>query len=99
MTRKRFIKLMMAQGYTRNQCERMANGSIKAGYSYRDTYTLANGVRRIWPKLYRCFEKTVSVFIQFVYQVSVFVAKLTEACVDLIHRAFSGIELPPKGKP
>lgn len=52
MTRKRFIKLMMAQGYTRNQCEGMANGVVKTGYSYRETYNLAMGFRSLWPKVY-----------------------------------------------
>lgn len=38
MTRKRFIKLLMAEGYSRNGANDIADDALKDGYSYAETY-------------------------------------------------------------
>lgn len=92
MTRKRFIKLMMAQGYTRNQCERMANGVVKTGYSYRETYNLAMGFHSLWPKVYPGLEKLAEKLREFFHWLFESVRKTTEAFVNVVNNAFSDLE-------
>lgn len=91
MTRKRFIKLMMAQGYTRNQCERMANGVVRTGYSYRETYNLAMGFSSLWSKIYPGLEKIAEKLREFFHWLFIFVAKITEAFVNVVNNAFSDL--------
>ena len=38
MTRKRYIKLLMAQGYSRNEAHEFAREVAKRGGSYHDDY-------------------------------------------------------------
>lgn len=38
MTRKRFIKLMMAEGYSRNEAREWAEGAAFSGVSYAELY-------------------------------------------------------------
>lgn len=92
MTRKRFIKLMMTQGYTRNQSERMANGVVKTGYSYRETYNLAMGFRSLWPKVYPGLEKLAEKLGEFFHWLYVSVEKAAKAFVEVVNNAFADLE-------
>ena len=38
MTRKRFVKLLMADGYSRNSANSLADDTLKDGYSYAEGY-------------------------------------------------------------
>lgn len=38
MTRKRFVKLLMAEGYSRNSANTLADDVIADGYSYAEGY-------------------------------------------------------------
>lgn len=38
MTRKRFVKLLMANGYSRNSANKIADDTLKDGYSYAEGY-------------------------------------------------------------
>ena len=38
MTRKRFVKLLMANGYSRNSAQRMARLTPQAGYTYEEAF-------------------------------------------------------------
>lgn len=42
MTRKRFTKLLMAQGYSRNEAARYATRARVVGHSYEEEYYLIN---------------------------------------------------------
>ena len=44
MTRKRFVKLLMAKGYDRNWANDMAMVAQKKGYSYEKAYRMATGI-------------------------------------------------------
>lgn len=99
MTRKRFIKLMMSQGYTRNQCERMANNVTKTGYSYRETYNLVMGFRSVLHRVYPGLEKIAEAIKEPFYRLSVWVVRAVETFAKAISTAFSDLELPPKDKP
>ena len=44
MTRKRFVKLLMAKGYDRNWAKDMAMVAQKNGYSYEKAYRMAAGI-------------------------------------------------------
>lgn len=99
MTRKRFIKLMMAHGYTRNQCERMANSITKTGYSYRETYNLAMGFHSMWPRIYPSIERAARAIAEFFHCLSAWVVRAAETFAKAISTAFSDLELPPKDKP
>ena len=44
MTRKRFVKLLMARGYSRNGANDMATLARAKGYSYEKTYRLATAI-------------------------------------------------------
>ena len=39
MTRKRFVKLLMAEGYSRNSANTLADDVIADGYSYAEGYS------------------------------------------------------------
>ena len=45
MTRKRFVKLLMAKGYDRNWANDMAMVAQKKGYSYEKAYRMATGIQ------------------------------------------------------
>lgn len=51
MTRKRFVKLMMAEGYSRNTANLMAWKAAAQGVSYQKTYDAATGMSRLIKKL------------------------------------------------
>ena len=38
MTRKRYIKLLMAAGYSRNEANQLAEWAVESGLSYRTAY-------------------------------------------------------------
>lgn len=44
MTRKRFVKLLMARGYDRNGANNMATLAQAKGYSYEKAYRLATAI-------------------------------------------------------
>lgn len=44
MTRKRFVKLLMAKGYDRNLANDMAMVAQKKGYRYEKAYCVATGI-------------------------------------------------------
>lgn len=44
MTRKRFVKLLMAKGYDRNRANDMAMVAQKKGYRYEKAYRMATGI-------------------------------------------------------
>lgn len=44
MTRKRFVKLLMAKGYDRNWANDMAMVVQEKGYSYEKAYRMATGI-------------------------------------------------------
>lgn len=41
MTRKKFVKLMMWKGYSRNEVNRLASSVVKCGTSYLEVYLVA----------------------------------------------------------
>jgi len=51
MTRKRFVKLLMALGYDRNEANEVAWRVQREGYSYETAYKLVNCTHLFIPKL------------------------------------------------
>ena len=51
MTRKRFVKLLMAQGYDRNEAEEMALGSRERGMTYAESYKLITNFTSAFSKV------------------------------------------------
>ena len=51
MTRKRFVKLMMAEGYSRNSANALAWQVAKKGISYQKGYQAATAWSRLTKKL------------------------------------------------
>lgn len=51
MTRKRFIKLLMAQGYSRNEADCLAWQAMANAYSYEEAYAIVNIKTIVIPKL------------------------------------------------
>lgn len=45
MTRKRFVKLLMAEGYSRNEANEMAKDALE-GYSYEVSYLVHSALRK-----------------------------------------------------
>ena len=54
MTRKRFVKLLMAEGYSRNSANDIAGDVVKDGYSYAEGY---DHVTRLLPLVQAFCEK------------------------------------------
>ena len=44
MTRKKFVKLLMAKGHSRNEVNRLASAVVKSGTSYQEVYSVAPAV-------------------------------------------------------
>lgn len=51
MTRKRFVKLMMAEGYSRNSANALARQVVKEGISYHKGYRAVTAWSRLTKKL------------------------------------------------
>ena len=51
MTRKKFVKLMMAEGYSRNVANVLARNAAAKGVSYQKAYDAATGMSRLVKKL------------------------------------------------
>lgn len=83
MTRKRFVKLLMADGYSRNEANEVADDA-KEGYSYKFLYSL-HCVMRENPSFLEYFiekatntiEKAVEVFSTVWQQIN---EKITTVC-------------------
>ena len=65
MTRKRFIKLLMSKGYSRNGANEIADGVLKDGYSYAEAYDqitrLLPLVQAITPEITDAIKKATEV--------------------------------------
>ena len=80
MTRKRFIKLLMANGYSRNGANEIAADALKDGYSYAEAY---DHVTRLLP-LIEAFSKRLPDAIRAATEA---IAKIATAAVEA-SRAF-----------
>ena len=76
MTRKRFIKLLMAQGYSRNEADCLAWQAITSAYSYEEAYTLVTIKTIVIPKL------TTEQMQDIVQQISKAACRIYEAVFD-----------------
>ena len=59
MTRKRFVKLAMANGYSRNSANRIAEKVPTSGKTYADAYTALLAVKKLWAALVPAMTETV----------------------------------------
>lgn len=89
MTKKRFIKLMMAQGYERNKAVQMAKAVSSIGYSYQEAHSLLLGPLGI-QKLVEVAQQELNRFADFMNECVV--PALCEWCarvVEVFNDAFS----------
>lgn len=70
MTRKRFIKLMMSQGYDRNKANELAEYVQKNNITYQNGYKVASEIKRIAddmiPKLAEIMQPIIETVTRFV---------------------------------
>lgn len=89
MTKKRFIKLMMAQGYERNKAVQVAKAVSSIGYSYQEAHSLLLGPLGI-KKLVEAAQHELNKFADFMSKCVV--PALCEWCsrvVEVFNGAFS----------
>lgn len=85
MTRKRFVKLMMALGYSRNEANSLAACANRYGVSYADRWayenSLAGGMERASRGLVKAFEKFGKKIKKHAVRA---IKKLSKACEELL---------------
>lgn len=75
MTRKRFVKLLMAHGYSRNSANRIADATLKDGYSYAEGY---DQVTRILPLV----KAMTPVVVDAVHTAAEYIGRVARAVCD-----------------
>jgi hypothetical protein len=80
MTRKRFIKLLMEEGYSRNSANNIANSVLKDGYSYAEGYDQIN---RLLPLV----QAMIPNVIDFIEKATTAIAKVATAVVEAARAA------------
>ncbi len=89
MTRKRFVKLLMAQGYSRNDAREVAMSVIARKKSYADAYREIEEVSTFFlPSLADTLERTVAAFSRLANAFGV----AANAFVDAFHAAMNKSE-------
>lgn len=96
MTRKRFVKLLMAQGYSRNKANRIARETVADGY----TYTLQIVLLRVgnnFPditvsELKNALGKVVDAITEIIPTVINTIAELFPVAIDLAHKRIAAMQ-------
>ena len=93
MTRKRFVKLMMGLGYSRNEANSVAARANRYGVSYADRWAWEVGpigsVRRSARKLGKAFEGFGN---QIAREIIPGIKKLAETCRALLNEVQDGVK-------
>ena len=86
MTRKRFVKLLMSQGYSRNEAQELARDAVASGMSYESAYTAARALEyEILPSL----SEAVASFTDVVLKLGAALAAATSAFVAAFQDALA----------
>lgn len=90
MTRKRFIKLCMSKGYSRNRAEKLAADVIADGMSYDQGYACVLRMANIdWVKLGAAMNRTIEAVAEATRKLAIAVGQAIEAIGHSIQEAFS----------
>lgn len=90
MTRKRFIKLCMLKGYTRNRAEKLAADVIADGMSYDQGYACVLWLANIdWVKLGAAMNRTIEAIAEAIRKLAIAAGQAIEAIGCSIQEAFS----------
>lgn len=94
MTRKRFIKLLMSQGKSRNEAVKLAQRVTETGYSYQRVYD-GLFVTPVWDSLTDFLHRMVDVFIELGQAAVVAVQTLTHTMSEAmsIEKAYEAEEV------
>lgn len=90
MTRKRFIKLCMSKGYSRNRAEKLAADVIADGMSYDQGYACVLRMANIdWVKLGEAVSKTIDAVAEATRKLATAAGQVIEVIGRSIQEAFS----------
>lgn len=90
MTRKRFIKLCMSKGYSRNRAEKLAADVIADGLSYDQGYASVRWMINIdWADLCASMSSTIEVIAEATRKLAIAAGQAIEAIGRSIQEAFS----------
>lgn len=64
MTRKRFVKLCMANGYSRNSANRIADAVVADGKTYAEVYKALSAVKKLTAAIVPAVSETVQRIIE-----------------------------------
>lgn len=78
MTRKRFVKLLMSQGKSRNEAVKLAQRVTETGYSYQRVYDVLF-VTPVWDSLTDFLQRMADAFMEWNQAAVVAVQTLTQA--------------------
>lgn len=64
MTRKRFVKLAMSNGYSRNSANRIADAVVADGKTYAEVYKVLSTVKKLTAAIVPAVSETVQRIIE-----------------------------------
>lgn len=87
MTRKRFVKLCMARGYSRNEAQELALDVRNDGRSYAEAMGMADAARIVVPQLAESVEGAIAEIGRVAAAVAAGLAAALEAFFAAFNRA------------
>lgn len=87
MTRKRFVKLCMARGYSRNEAQELALDARQKGRSYAEAMGIVDASRVVFPQLAESLAGTIAEIGRVAAAVAEGLAAAAEAFFAAFNRA------------
>lgn len=89
MTRKRFVKLLMAEGYSRNSANNVADATIMCGYSYAEGYAHVTNLLPLIEAVAVRFGKAVQKFADSIDKCAKAMSEAASAAGKALYAAMS----------
>lgn len=96
MTRKRFVKLLMAQGYSRNDANSIAKQTVADGDTYGSRYWYLQFGNQFpdvaFPELKAAVDKVKEMLMEIIPTVINTIAELFPVAIDLAHKRIAAMQ-------
>lgn len=89
MTRKRFVKLLMAEGYSRNGANEIAEEVLADGFTYAEGYDHVTRMLPLVKAMVDTFADAVKKATDAITRIAVAAAEAAKAFVDAFHAAMA----------
>lgn len=96
MTRKRFVKLLMAEGYSRNKANSLARETIAGGCTYEFQLLLLrlgnNFPDVAFPDLKYAFGKVAETLVEIIPTIINAIVEVFPAAIELAHKRIAALQ-------